>query len=113
MKQFSINSAQTFIIVTVGLADPNIQTNTDSIKRAIANQIPIEIYRKAKIFHLRGGVDYQKLHYKHKVMMKLLYNKVKNLPPEQQNAETKALIDTYNQKVDFVDLDSLYNSNTS
>jgi len=39
--------------------------------------------------------------------MKLLYNKVKNLPPEQQNAETKALIDTYNQKVDFVDLDSL------
>lgn len=107
IKKFPINSTQTFIIVTVGLADPNNQTNTDSIKRAIANQIPIEIYRNAQIFHLRGGVDYQKLHYKHKVMMKLLYNKVKNLPQEQQNAETKALIDSYNQKVDFIDLDSL------
>lgn len=107
MKQFPINSSQTFIIVTVGLADPNIQSNTDSIKRAIANQIPIEIYNKAKIFHLRGGVDYQKLHFKHKVMMKLLYHKVKNLPPEQQNAETKALVDTYNQQVDFVDVGSL------
>lgn len=37
--------------------------------------------------------------------MKLLYNKVKKLPPEQQRAETRAMIETYNRKVDFVDFD--------
>ena len=35
--------------------------------------------------------------------MKLLYNSVKNTPPEEMTAETKAMIETYNQKVNFVD----------
>ena len=33
--------------------------------------------------------------------------KPKNLPPEKRNAETQALIDTFNQKVDFMDLNAL------
>ena len=39
--------------------------------------------------------------------MKLLYEKVKKLPPEQQTAETRAMIDTYGQVVDFADLSAL------
>lgn len=93
--------------MTVGLADPKNKSNTDNIKHSIANQIPDEIFKNAKIFHLRGGIDYQTLGLKHKFMMKLLYDKTKNLPPNRQNAETKALVETYNSKVDFVDLDSL------
>lgn len=59
------------------------------------------------VFHLRGGIDYGKLNFIHKTMMTLLYNKVKNLPEEKKTAEVKAMIDTFNQKVDFVDYDSL------
>ncbi|MPN24502.1 hypothetical protein SDC9_171901 [bioreactor metagenome] len=40
-------------------------------------------------------------------MMKLLFDKAKNMPPEQQDEETRALVATYNQKVDFVNLDDL------
>ena len=40
-------------------------------------------------------------------MMHLLYKKALSLPPEKQNEETKAMIETYNKKVDFVDFDSL------
>ena len=39
--------------------------------------------------------------------MKLLYNAVKNLPEEKQTAENKAMIETYNKKVDFIDFSSL------
>jgi len=42
-------------------------------------------------------------------MMSLLYKKAKNLPEEKKNAEIKAMIDTYNQKVDFIDFSSLEN----
>ena len=42
-------------------------------------------------------------------MMKLLYNAVKNLPEEKKTAEDKAMIDTYNQKVDFLDFSMLDN----
>ena len=35
--------------------------------------------------------------------MKLLYNAVKKIPEGKLTAENKAMIETYNKKVDFVD----------
>ncbi|RDY30704.1 flavodoxin domain-containing protein [Lachnotalea glycerini] len=107
VKLIPANSKKTLILITVGLADVKDPTNTDNIKASIQKQIPKEIYDSSKIFHLRGGIDYQKLSFKHRTLMSLLYKKVKKIPPESQTAETKAMIDTYNQKVDFVDLESL------
>ena len=40
-------------------------------------------------------------------MLKLLYNAIKNTPEEEQTAEDKAMIETYNKKVNFVDFSSL------
>ena len=45
-------------------------------------------------------------------MMKLLYNAIKKLPKEKQSTEDKAMIETYNQKINFADfskLDSIIN----
>lgn len=39
--------------------------------------------------------------------MTLLYNHARKLSPEQQNAETKAMIETFGKQVDFVDFASL------
>ena len=39
--------------------------------------------------------------------MGLLYKKAVGLPEEKKTAEIKAMIETYNQKVDFVDFESL------
>lgn len=107
IKLLPTNGKQVLIIVTVGLADTTDNINTNSIKSSICKQISEDIYAKAKIVHLRGGIDYKKLSLKHKTMMKLLYSKAKKLPPEKQTAEIKAMINTYNQKVDFVNFDSL------
>ncbi|NCD05615.1 MAG: hypothetical protein EOL97_05805 [Spirochaetia bacterium] len=101
----SIN--QKLIIITVGLSDPNVTENTDNIKKSLSTQISKDLYDNCKIFHLRGGVDYSKLSVMHKIMMKALYNKTKKLPIEKQNEETKALIETYNKKVNFVDFKTL------
>ena len=70
-------------------------------------QIRKKFFEKAKIFHLRGGIDYSKLNFAHKTMMKLLYNAVKNLPKEKLTAEDRAMIETYNKKVNFIDFSSL------
>lgn len=95
------------IIATVGLADVSDIENTDCIKKSISRQVPKEIFDRTIIFHLRGGIDYQQLNFKHKTMMKLLYNKAKNLPEEKKTAEIRAMIETFNQKVDFTDYNSL------
>ena len=40
-------------------------------------------------------------------MMGMLYKKAVTLPEEKKTAEVKAMIETYNKRVDFVDFNSL------
>ena len=107
LKKINNISNKKIIIVTVGLADPTDKINISNIRNNIKNQISRDIFEKAKIFHLRGGIDYSKLNFAHKTMMKLLYNAVKNLPEEKQTPEDRAMIETYNKKVNFIDFSSL------
>lgn len=72
------------IIVTVGLADVYDKENTDNIRKSIRKQVPERILSNTNMFHLRGGIDYDKLNFKHRTM-----------------------IETYGTKVDFVDYQSL------
>lgn len=107
LKKLSNISNKKILIATVGLSDPTDEVNKNNIRNNIKNQIPKEVLEKAKIFHLRGGIDYSKLNFAHKTMMKLLYNAVKNLPNEKQTAEDRAMIETYDKKVNFIDFSSL------
>ena len=107
LKKLNNISNKKILIATVGLSDPTDEVNKNNIRNNIKNQIPKEALEKAKIFHLRGGIDYSKLNFAHKTMMKLLYNAVKNLPNEKQTAEDRAMIETYNKKVNFIDFSSL------
>lgn len=107
LKKLNNISNKKILVATVGLSDPTDEVNKNNIRNNIKNQIPKEVLEKAKIFHLRGGIDYSKLNFAHKTMMKLLYNAVKNLPNEKQTAEDRAMIETYNKKVNFIDFSSL------
>ena len=98
---------QELVIVTIGLADPTDSENVKSIRNSIKSQIPSEFYDESKIFHLRGAIDYTQLGLKHKVMMSLLHSKVSKMPESELNAEAKAMLETYGQKVDFVDFTTL------
>ena len=107
LKKLNNISNKKIIIVTVSLSDPTDEVNKNNIINNIKNQMPKKFFEKAKIFHLRGGIDYSKLNFAHKTMMKLLYNAVKSLPEEKQSAEDRAVIETYNKKVNFIDFSSL------
>lgn len=97
------------IIATVGLADVHDKENINNIRNSIKRQIPKKVYDNAMIFHLRGGIDYRKLNFKHRTMMKMLYKKASNIPIDEQTSEIKAMIETYNRKVDFIDFNMLNN----
>lgn len=95
------------IIATVGLADPTDEENVTNIRNSMKTQLSAELFDAARIFHLRGGIDYSRLTFKHRTMMGLLYKKVSKLPEEEQSGEVRAMLETYNKKVDFVDFESL------
>ena len=98
---------QELIVSTVGLADPTDASNVAHIRQSIKGQIPAHFYDESRLFHLRGAIDYTKLNLKYRLMMSLLVKKVAKLPEEQQNAETRVMLETYGKQVDFVDFSSL------
>ena len=40
-------------------------------------------------------------------MMRMLYRQVQKIPEEERTAEVRAMIETYDKKVNFVDFNSL------
>ena len=105
IKKISPNTK--LIIVTVGLADVSDKGNIDNIRNSIRKQVPERLLNASSVFHVRGGIDYSKLNFKHKIMMKMLYRSLKNKPVESLTQEDKALMETYGKKVDFTDYDLL------
>lgn len=80
------------MIITVGLADPNDEINEKNIRGNIKKQISQEIYDRVQIYHLRGGIDYSKLSFQHKTLMKLMYIAEKKIPEEKETQKQKLLL---------------------
>lgn len=95
------------IVVTVGLADVKDERNTSHIRESIKQQLPKEHYNESNIYHLRGGIDYSKLKFLHRNMMKMVYKKATSLPQDQQISETESMIETYGKSIYFIDFEAL------
>lgn len=107
LKDLTDIAGKKIIIVTVGLADPTDKQNIEHIRNNIRSQVSSDIYENARIFHIRGGIDYSELNLLHKAMMKLVYKKALSVPEEEKTAEIRAMIETYNKQANFVDFGSL------
>ena len=95
------------IIVTVGIADPDIEENSENIKAALKKQLPAFVFEKAIIYSLRGAINYAELKPHHKIMMRLMYKMIIKKDPKTWTAEDRAFIETYDQNIDFVDFTKL------
>ena len=107
LKKLNDISSKKIIIATVGLADPKNEKNIKNIQNHMKKQLDEDVFKNAKIFHLRGAIDYSKLGFIHKTMMKALIIKIKRTSNDKKTSEDKMILETYNKKVDFVDLSSL------
>ena len=107
LRGFSIQNGQKLILVTVGLADPDESKNRDNIRTSLQKQLSPELMERVKLFHLRGRIDYRKLSFGHRMMMRVLYQSLRRIPTEKQTAENRALIETYGKQVDFTDFSAL------
>lgn len=107
LRRQSFGEHQRLVIVTVGLADPDIPQNRENIRNSLQKQILAQLYGRAAVFHLRGAIDYQALSLGHRTMMALLHRSLQKKPAEEWSEEDKALMETYGKQADFVDFASL------
>ena len=98
---------QELVIATVGVTDPNEQSYYEGIRKAIKAQLPTGLYDEKSIFHLRGAIDYAQLGFKHRIMMKMFHSMMLKKSESEPTADARAMLETYDKKVDFVDFGTL------
>lgn len=81
--------------------------NVSHIHEALSRVLTEEMMDSIKFFHLRGGIDYQRLHFVHRAMMSMLYRTLLKKPDSQLSGEDRQLLATYGKKTDFTDRKSI------
>ena len=99
----SKNPCKSLVVFTVGLADPADTDYSEILRR----NFPGDALSRVKVFHLRGGIDYQKLGLAHKGMMAIFRKATAKKDPAQLSGEDKAMLETGGESVDFTDRDTI------
>ena len=95
---------KTWILFTVGLADPH---DTAAFSPTLEKVLTPEIREDIHIFHFRGGMDYARLSLPHRAMMKMMIKFLCQKPVSERNDQENDLINSYGGSVDFVSKDSI------
>ena len=98
------------VLFTCGLADYSKAGNIKEIAGRIEAAIPENIRRDLKTYFLRGGIDYKRLSFVHKIMMAIMNMIiVRKVKKEGDNAdeEDREFLDTYGKDADFTDKNSI------
>jgi menaquinone-dependent protoporphyrinogen IX oxidase len=95
-----------FIFFMVGIADMEDKDNRDKLFSDLSKAMGSSV-EKMKVFFLRGVLDYGKMNFKHKTMMRLLVSYLKRKPEEDLPKDGDKLISTYGKKVSFIDKNSI------
>lgn len=106
-RNFASLQDKHLIVFACGVADPTVPANTEHIWANLQQALSPVMMEKIKFFHLRGGLDYQKLGPVHKSMMAMLRRMLKKKPPEKLTEEDRQLLDTYGKAVDFTEKSTL------
>ena len=91
----------------MGLTDPQDAENNRATEKGVRASLPARLRGGVRFFHLRGGIDYGRLSFGHRLLMKLMYSAEKRIPEEKRSAQGRAIIQTYGSKADFTDLSAL------
>ena len=106
-NNFSKLENKKLVLFTCGLANPEDLDNKNAIQEQVSKVFTTEQIGKLKIFHLRGGMDYSKLSFQHRLMMSMLKKMIEKKKTEELREEDKEMLDTYGKSVDFTNRDSI------
>lgn len=107
VKNWNLISDKKIILFTCGLANPEEPENVSHIKEALAKTLPSEMLTKIELFHFRGGIDYSKLTFIHKVMMSMMHKVLLKKDSADLSSEDNLFLETYGKKVDFANRESI------
>lgn len=106
-KNRRLLSGKKVVLFTCGVADPNNPDNVSHIRESLSRALTKEWMASIEIFHLRGGIDYGRLHFVHRAMMSMLRRMLLKKPDSQRSSEDRQLLASYGKMTDFTDRKSI------
>ena len=97
------NPCKSLVVFTVGLADPGDTDYSGVLRR----NFPGDALAGVKVFHLRGGINYQKLGLVHRGMMAIFRKATAKKDPARLSGEERAVLETGGKSADFTDRDTI------
>ncbi len=87
------------ILFFVGITDTE---DSGSYKKAAKESVPPAILENASLYYLRGALDYNKLSFLHKGVMRAMRGMLKKLPEEDTAGANNDFINIMERPVDYV-----------
>jgi menaquinone-dependent protoporphyrinogen IX oxidase len=103
VKYFEQLKDKKVVLFTVGILNPNSETNLVETNKELDKVLSPEIREKVKIFHIRGGIDSSKLSISHKIMMKFVQSIVSKKAENERNDSERDFLAVYGKTIDFSD----------
>ncbi len=107
LRGFIPSKEQPVIIAAVGLSDRSEQESAAAAEAEIKKQLPPAAAAQAKIFLLRGKIDYSVLKPFHRLALALMNSISARLPESELPPESRIITETYGKKADFTDFGAL------
>lgn len=96
-------TGKNLVVFAVGIGDPKSEANTKQVIKGINKKLPAEIIKNTRIFSLRGGIDYSKLGFAHKMMMSMLHSVIAKKSEDKKTDDDRDILETYGKAVDYTD----------
>ena len=99
-KNFQKLRDKRLFVFTVGISDP---TDPSRFSPMLEKIFSPEMRKQIRFFHFRGGMDYSKMSFLHRTMMKMLKSMIEKKPLSERTDEDEGILSTFGGKVDFFD----------
>ena len=91
------------IIFTCGIADVEDIESMEAINKKILSEMPEELSSQIKIFNLQGGINYSKLSFMHKTLMRITYKALSHKASSDLTRDNIMFLEAYGKDRDYTD----------
>ena len=91
------------LIFTCGIADVENEESMKEINSKILSDMSEELIPRLKIFNLQGGINYQKLSFKHRFLMKFMYKALSHKASSDLTTDNIKFLESYGKNSDYTD----------
>ncbi|GGC79518.1 flavodoxin domain-containing protein [Enterococcus wangshanyuanii] len=112
VKKLNKSNKVKLTIVTIGLYDPNRESNVENIRNHVESSLADSTIVLLNLFSIRGKLDMKKLSFTQKMLIKALYNKAKKADVKNRTENEQDIIKAVeeNDALYFPQLDEIIQS---